>query len=335
MLFADGLGQAVSESNQTDPLVLAAEALWDAGIVVVAAAGNDGENGNFTINSPGNSRKIITVGSLTYNGTGGDFADDYVSSFSSRGPTVGDLVLKPDLVAPGNKVVAAIPGTSELKKLLPQRVKSCNKTSSCSGVYLELSGTSMATPVVAGAAARMLAKDPTLTPDTVKARLMRSARKVDGEPTSYGAGVLDVEAAMNETGIVTGQALSPIMIRDEATNGILIEDTASAWGGSEWSAGYLYYSGFNWAPVEGTVADPALDSLAATGFLWSDEVTANGFLWSDEGVWANGYLWSDEGSGGGGVWARGYLWSDEGGGTGARSILDTDWQTFGKLSDDP
>ncbi len=327
------LGQAVSQSNRTDPLVLAAEALWDAGVVVVAAAGNDGYNGNFTINSPGNSRKIITVGSLTYNGTGTDTTDDYVSSFSSRGPSVGDMVLKPDLVAPGNKIVAAVANGAELKKLLPNRVKGCNNGSTCAGIYLELSGTSMATPLVAGAAARMLAKDPTLSPDTIKARLMRSARKVDGEPTSYGAGVLDVDAALSETSTVSGQALSPIMIRDEATNGILIEDTAANWGGQEWAAGYLYYSGFNWNSADGATTSAALDGVAATGFLWSDEVAANGFLWSDEGVWANGFLWSDEG--GGGVWARGFLWSDEGGGTGARSLLDTDWETWGSLSDDP
>ncbi|MEO0615336.1 MAG: S8 family peptidase [Pseudomonadota bacterium] len=327
------LGKTVSESNTTDPLVLAAEALWDAGIVVVVAAGNDGHNGNFTINSPGNSRKLITVGSLTDGGTGNDFSDDYVSTFSSRGPTVGDLVLKPDLVAPGNKVVAAIPNDSELKKLLPQRDGVCSKTT-CSGLYLELSGTSMATPMVAAAAARMLAKDPTLSPDTIKARLMRSARKVDGEPTSYGAGVLDVEAALNETGTVSGIALSPIMIRDEASNGILVEDTGGLWSDSQWAAGFLYYSGFNWSQADGSTTENALSGISSTGFMWSDEVGANGFLWSDEGVWANGFLWSDEGTGEN-VWARGFLWSDEAGGTGARSLLDTDWDTYGSLSDDP
>ena len=327
------LGKTVSESNATDPLVLAAEALWDAGMVVVVAAGNDGHNGNFTINSPGNSRKLITVGSLTDNGTGSDFSDDYVSTFSSRGPSVGDMVLKPDLVAPGNKVVAAIPNGSELKKLLPQRDGVCSKTT-CSGLYLELSGTSMATPMVAAAAARMLAKDPTLSPDTIKARLMRSARKIDGEPTSYGAGVLDVEAALNETGTVSGFAMSPVMIRDDASNGILVENTGALWGDDQWAAGYLYYSGFNWSQADGSTTDNALSNVAATGFMWSDEVGANGFLWSDEGVWANGFLWSDEGTSGN-VWARGFLWSDEGGGTGARSLLDTDWESYGSLSDDP
>ena len=68
------LGKALEESNTTDPLVLAVEAVWDAGFVVVASAGNYGRDGNFTITSPGNSRKIITVGSLTDAGTA-DYSD--------------------------------------------------------------------------------------------------------------------------------------------------------------------------------------------------------------------------------------------------------------------
>ena len=92
-----------------DPLVQAVEAVWDAGIVVVASAGNYGRDGHFTITSPGNSRKVITVGSLTDNETGTDLSDDFVSTYSSRGPTLHDHVLKPDLLAPGNRVVAAIP----------------------------------------------------------------------------------------------------------------------------------------------------------------------------------------------------------------------------------
>ena len=81
--------------------------------------GNYGLLGHFTITSPGNSRKIITVGSLTDSGTGNDFSDDYVSTYSSRGPTLVDHVLKPDLIAPGNRYVAAIPA-----KLVPEEAGS-------------------------------------------------------------------------------------------------------------------------------------------------------------------------------------------------------------------
>jgi len=99
------LGKAVTESAELDPLVLATEAIWDAGLVVVASAGNHGKQGNFTVVSPGNSRKIITVGSLTDNRPN-KVSDDYVSTYSSRGPTAFDLVMKADLVAPGNRVTA-------------------------------------------------------------------------------------------------------------------------------------------------------------------------------------------------------------------------------------
>lgn len=177
------LGKGISESNETDPLVIAVENLWDAGMVVVVAAGNDGHQGSMTVTSPGNSRKVITVGSLTDNGTGTNHLDDYVSSFSSAGPTIGDYVLKPDLLAPGNRVVATIPTGSLLAVALAGRIKAC-VVAPCAGEYLEMSGTSMATPVVSAAAALMLDKDPSLTPATVKARLMRSAMKLDADPTS-------------------------------------------------------------------------------------------------------------------------------------------------------
>ena len=205
------LGKPITESNTTDPLVLAVEQVWDSGIVVAVAAGNFGREGYFSTTSPGNSRKVITVGSLTDNGTGGDFSDDYASTYSSKGPTAGDHVMKPDLVAPGNQIIAATPHASTLAKLLPGNKVACTIAIECNRNYLELSGTSMATGFVSGAAALMLQKDPSLTPATVKARLMRSARNLYESPIVAGAGLLDVDAAMNENGIVSGQALSPLM----------------------------------------------------------------------------------------------------------------------------
>ena len=180
----------------------ATEALWDAGMVVVAAAGNLGRNGHFTIKSPGNSRKIITVGSLTDKGTGNDFSDDFVSTYSSRGPTAGDNVLKPDLVAPGNRVGAVIPGgRRSCATTCLHRIVACNQTG-CEGDYLVLSGTSMSTPLVAATVALMLEKDPSASPATIKARLMRTARKLDVDPTIGGAGVLDIDAALDDASVV-------------------------------------------------------------------------------------------------------------------------------------
>tara|TARA_R110002096_G_scaffold23031_2_gene73517 strand:- start:3305 stop:5302 length:1998 start_codon:yes stop_codon:yes gene_type:complete len=295
------LGKGISESNATDPLVLAVERLWDAGMVVVVAAGNDGYSGSMTITSPANSRKVITVGSLTDNGTGSDFSDDFVSSFSSQGPTIGDYVLKPDLLAPGNRLTAAVSKKSFLATALSSRLTSCLLLF-CSGsdAYLEMSGTSMAAPVVTATVALMLEKDPSLSPATVKARLMRSAHKLDADPTEAGAGLLDADAALNDSGVVTGQALSPLMIFDTVSDTVLVEDTAILWGDDLWGSAYLYNNGVNWA----------------SGATYVDEngVSANGYMWTDGGVSAKGYMWTD-----GGVSAKGYMWTD---GVNAKSLFD-------------
>ena len=297
------LGKSISESNTTDPLVLAVEQLWDSGIVVVVAAGNYGREGYFSITSPANSRKIITVGSLTDNNTGDDYSDDYVSTYSSRGPTMGDHVSKPDLVAPGNRLIAASPRESYLEKLLPELVVGCSYADGCEDNYMTMSGTSMATPLVAAAAAMMLEKDPTLSPATVKARLMRSAQKLDESPVIAGAGLLDMEAAMDETSVITGEALSPLLVYDEQTGGTLMEDTSELWGDEVWGAGYMWTDG---------------SGVSANGFVWTDGgVNANGYIWTDGSVWANGALWTD-----GGVAAFGYNWTD--GGVNANGYIWTD-----------
>ena len=324
------LGKPITESNTTDPLVLAVERLWDSGVVVVVAAGNYGREGYFSITSPGNSRKVITVGSLTDNGTGSNHEDDYASSYSSRGPTAGDHVVKPDLVAPGNRLVAAMPDDSNLAALLPNNVVACTRSSWCSDDYLEMSGTSMAAGVVSAAAAMMLEKDPWLSPATVKARLMRSARHVDDSPIVSGAGLLDIDAAMDETGVVKGQALSPLMVFDSATGGTLIQDTATLWGDNLWGAGYLWTDGVNangylWTDSVNANGYLWTDGVKANGYLWTDGIAANGYLWTDGGVAAFGYLWTD-----GGVNAKGYLWTD--GGVNTNGYLWTDGGAFRAMS---
>ena len=306
------LGKGVSESIETDPLIAAVERLWDAGFVVVAAAGNEGFAGSMTITSPGNSRKVITVGSLTDNATGTDYSDDYVSSFSSRGPSVGDYVLKPDILAPGNRLVGAADKKSKLASLLGGRLKNCKK-SGCSGetVYLELSGTSMATPVVSAAAALMLDKDPSLSPATVKARLMRSARKLEADPTEAGAGLLDIDAALNDSGVVYGQALSPLMTLDRQTDAVLVESTAVLWGNEAWGTAYLYSGALNWS--------------SGASYTDANGVTANGYMWTGGGMEAKGYMWTD------GMEAKGYMWTD---GTEAKTLLDGTDESGLFLNDD-
>ena len=220
------LGRPVFETYTLDPVDQAVEAAWKAGIVVVAAAGNNGRfaptNGFGTILVPGNDPAVITVGATLTELTA-TRVDDEIASYSSKGPTAIDHIVKPDLVAPGNRLVSLrVPG-STLDASYPQyEVTSTNGSSK----YYVLSGTSMATPVVSGAVALMLQQNSALTPDQVKARLMKTAWKGFAQYTSstdryeniynneydlftYGAGYLDIDSALGNTNLSTGVAFSP------------------------------------------------------------------------------------------------------------------------------
>src|SRR6266702_4337776 len=157
------LGRQVFESYTLDPLCQAVEAAWKKGIVVVAAAGNYGRDNSM------------------------------VASYSSKGPTLLDHVVKPDIVAPGNRVVSLYApavwnsatgqyNTEALPQEYPQNLVSypyydgSNSLGYSNYLYF-LSGTSMATPVVSGAAALLVQAQPRITPDQVKARLMKTAYK--------------------------------------------------------------------------------------------------------------------------------------------------------------
>lgn len=107
------LGATAKESYTTDPLSKASEAAWNAGLVVVAAAGNGG-SATGTINTPGINPNIITVGAVDDRGTV-DTGDDVIASFSGRGPTIDGLT-KPDLVAPGVNITSLAADTSYLPK---------------------------------------------------------------------------------------------------------------------------------------------------------------------------------------------------------------------------
>jgi serine protease AprX len=148
-----------------DPLNQAVMKAWQAGIVVVASAGNGGPD-PMTIGVPGNVPYIITVGAMTDNYTASYLSDDKVADFSAAGPTVEGFV-KPEIVAPGGHLSGLMAFDTQIVQEHPEFHDG--------GRYFEMSGTSQAAGVVSGVVALMLTQDPTLTPDEVKCRLMDSA----------------------------------------------------------------------------------------------------------------------------------------------------------------
>jgi subtilisin family serine protease len=174
-VIAMALGHPVFEPAATDPLVRAAERAVAAGIVVVVSAGNYGKTSTGApvlggITSPGNSPAVITVGALETRGTV-DRHDDRVADYSSRGPTRYDMAVKPDIVAPGSRVVSLEAADSYISRNYPQ----WHVGGSGQNAYMRLSGTSMATGVVAGGAALLLDAHPNMTPAQVKAALQVGA----------------------------------------------------------------------------------------------------------------------------------------------------------------
>jgi serine protease AprX len=180
------LHSSVPGSFVSDPLAKAVERLWLSGVVVVAAAGNYASNGaaSGVRYAPASDPFVITVGAADI-GSSATTADDLAAPWSAHGYTL-DGFAKPELGAPGRYLVAPV---SAGALLAVERPGSIVKPG-----YMRLSGTSFAAPLVAGAAAQLLALHPTWTPDQVKGALMASAARTNAG-LALGVGELDALAA--------------------------------------------------------------------------------------------------------------------------------------------
>ena len=279
------LGAAVHESYNTDPLTQAAKRAVDAGIVVVAAAGNLGKAANGlpqygAIGAPGNAPWVITVGASSTNGTVLR-QDDTMAAFSSRGPTMYDYAAKPDLVAPGYGTISltdplSLFYTSKAQFLLGGLLNPGYQP------YVALSGTSMATPVVSGTVALMLQANPDLSPNLVKAILQFTSQEYPGyDPLTQGTGFLNARGAVQLAEYfqqhVPGSAY-PSM------NGW---SKQIFWGNKRVRGGVLTPGGTAW------------DS----GIVWGSQPQGQNIVWGEncldascEGiVWGNNIVWGEAG----------------------------------------
>ncbi len=191
-----------------DPLSRALVRLWEDGVVVVTAAGNDGEMGS--VNSPGDVPTLLTVGSLDEHDTASR-EDDSVAGFSSWWTSWSNT--KPDVVAPGVSVIAAMAPDSA--------AADATSWTTDDGAYMRGSGTSMSAAIVAGAAAVILDENPDLAPNGVKALLAETADDLPGNRD--GAGSVDLGAALAAAGS------APADPQPKATPGAPDEADADAW----------------------------------------------------------------------------------------------------------
>jgi serine protease AprX len=279
-------GYHSSQSTVINPLDQAVQVAWDSGITVVVSAGNAGPF-NGTILSPGDDPLVITVGALD-DMAQSSAADDEMTNFSSVGPTSPDGWVKPDLVTSGRSVVSlAAPGSVIDNEYPSARVGSANFVGS---------GTSFSAAITSGAAALVLADNPELDPDQVKARLLGTTNPGPvGNPFVDGHGALNAYAAATSGPMDFSQSalgllpvlpgwtvsLSPATSPDDTWN-------PNLWSGVSWSQ--RPSTGWSWNGY-------AWNGSEWTGWAWNDTAW-NSWAWNDatwNGTDWTGWAWNDAG----------------------------------------
>ena len=315
----------VYESYNSDPLTQAAKRAVDAGIVVVASAGNGGRNAQGQtqyggVTAPGNAPWVLTVGASSTMGTI-DRADDTIAGFSSRGPTAIDRMVKPDLVAPG---VGTESTTSPNSTLYNTRSAYLLPGTTTTGYqpYLSLSGTSQAAPVVAGTVALMLQANPALTPNAVKALLQYTAQTYPGyDPLTQGAGFLNAAGAVALANFLASPSTVPypdstgwsgaFIWGHHVVSGGLITADANAWGaGVLWGATYVGSAPTGWGVTcESDCGGDAPQWVAwHVTDTWTTSSDGDTVVWGTSGGDGDTVVWGTSGNDGDTV-----VWGTSGG----------------------
>ncbi len=301
------VGARIYESYWTDPLTIATKAVTDKGIVVVAAAGNNGKNalGQLQwggITSPANAPWVLTVGASSTMGTL-TRNDDEMAGFSSSGPTARDFETKPDLVAPGTGTISlAVPGSTfyatKALYLLTGKLPLGSKP------YLALSGTSMAAPVVSGTVALMLQANPNLTPNLVKALLQYTAQLYPGYSVlRQGAGFLNTLGAVRLAKYYANPQAGDKMPTQKVWSRQIV------WGNHRLTQGFIKPTANAWANniVWGTAKTMG---LSGDNIVWGTMAAGDNIVWGTSGdniVWGttlvgDNIVWGTTADGGNIVW---------------------------------
>jgi serine protease AprX len=282
------LGFQPFTSTLINPLDMAVEAAWNSGIAVVVSAGNAGPSDG-TILSPGDDPLVITVGALD-DMAQSNVADDEMNDFSSAGPTSPDGWVKPDLVTSGRSVVSlAAPGSTVYNQNPSARIGSGNFVGS---------GTSFSSAITAGAAALVLADNPGLTPDQLKAQLLGNTDPGPvGNPFVDGHGALNAYAAATSAPMNLSQSTAGLLpTLPGATVSLSPTGPADSWNVNLWT-------GVSWP--QSSAEDTSWGGLDWTGKEWNNWAWAgkewNNWAWSDAD-W-NGLMWD------GSAWT-GKEWND-------------------------
>jgi len=273
---------ATTPSNFTkDPLDKAVEKLWFSGVTVVVAAGNYGSavGPSGVPYAPGNDPFVITVGAIDLEGSV-NVRNHEVPSWSAYGFTK-DGFRKPEISAAGRYIIGPVPIGATLKTAKPANV--------VAPTYMRLSGTSFASPIVAGAAAQVLARHPSWTPDMVKGALMARARYVPEEGLTGAAGVGEVNASRSAAMSKAPNpnlALNRFVVPDPlgrtapVFNAVSWTDAAKAnasWDTASWTD--VSWSDASWSTV--TWSDVTWSDVSWADVSWSDVLAAADVSWED------------------------------------------------------
>ena len=306
-------GTPSSQSYLLDPLAHAVENAWRAGIVVVAAAGNE-DKSTTRLTMPAADPYVIAVGAVDHLGTP-DQRDDIVADFSNG----GSATRRPDLLAPGKSVVSLrVPGSLSDVEHPEGRI-----AAETSGRSFRGSGTSQAAAVVSGAAALLLQARPWMSPDQLKRLLTSTADPLAQNPEpAMGAGVLDIKEAMDSapppalwarqtwpvsTGLGTLEGSRGVAHVVDPANGVVLTGeidalgnpwVAASWSaassdGAAWSGGAWNgadWSGTQWSPRSWSGAAWEARSWSARSWSGIDWLARS---WSDDTWTARSWSASD------------------------------------------